>query len=118
MTEFETELQSLQKKYKKPVVQVQQPKSEFPELVVTVPDSWNQIQLAPLYDVHIGNAQHDGGLLTKHLKWIIETPNVLTWNGGDMIENITPAQGKMGHTTLSPEEQIFRATEVLAPIRH
>jgi hypothetical protein len=116
--EYFTELQEIQKTFKKTVVHVAQPKSEFPELVVTVPDSWSTIQLAPLYDVHIGNTQHDSGLLAKHLKWIAETPNVLTWNGGDMIENITPQQAKMGHTTLSPQEQIELATKTLAPVRH
>ncbi len=118
MADFETELQKIQKKFKRPVVRVEQPASDFPELDVTVPDSWNQIQLAPLYDVHIGNHQHDDKLFRKHLKWISETPDVLSWNGGDMIENITPAQGKMGHTKTSPEEQIFNATEILAQVRH
>ena len=65
MAEFETELQAIQKTFKKQVVQVNQPKTEFPELVVTVPDSWKQIQLAPLYDVHIGSPQHDGKLLAS-----------------------------------------------------
>ena len=116
MADFETELQAIQKKFKKCVVKVEQPKSEFPELVVTVPDSWKQIQLAPLYDVHIGSPQHDNKLLDKHLQWLAETPDVLTWNGGDLIENIT--ESKMGHTTTSNEEQIFNATEKLAAVRH
>src|SRR5690348_17043803 len=63
------------------------PESQFPELVVTVPDSWESIQLAPLYDVHMGHAQHDAEMFKRHLRWIRETPNVLTWNGGDLIEN-------------------------------
>jgi hypothetical protein len=116
--DFETQLQKIQKRFKKTIVDVDQPVSDFPELDVIVPDSWKQIQLAPLYDVHIGNHQHDSKLFQRHLDWIEETPNVLTWNGGDMIENITPAQGKMGHTKTDPQEQIFDATETLARIRH
>lgn len=41
----------------KPVaVRIERPRSEFPELIVTVPDAWKEIILAPLYDVHIGNS--------------------------------------------------------------
>lgn len=116
LAEFETELQQIQKKFKKMVVRISQPKTEFPELDVVVPDSWSTVHLAPLYDVHIGNKQHDSGLLNRHLKWIAETPNVLTFNGGDVIENITDP--KMGHTTLDNETQIMEATRILAPIRH
>ena len=118
MADFETQLQRIQKRFKKCVVEVDQPVSEFPELDVVVPDSWKTIQLAPLYDVHIGNPQHDAKLFRRHLDWIEETPNVLSWNGGDLIENITPGQGKMGHTPTDPEAQIFDATEKLSQIRH
>jgi hypothetical protein len=118
MAKFETELAKIQKAFKKEVVEVLQPQTDFPELDIIVPDRWSTVHLAPLYDVHIGNKQHDSALLAKHLKWIADTPNVITWNGGDMIENITPQQGDMGHTTLSPEEQIVEATKILAPIQH
>ena len=114
--DFETELEAIKKTFKKPVVRIVQPKTEFPELDVFVPDSWKQIQLAPLYDVHIGNPQHDAKLFAKHLKWIGETPDVLSWNGGDMFENITDS--RMGHTTKSNEEQLLEATETLAAVRH
>jgi hypothetical protein len=114
--DFQTELEAIQKTFKKPVVRIVQPTSDFPELDVVVPDSWKQIQIAPLYDVHIGNPQHDGKLLARHLKWIEETPDVLSWNGGDMFENITDF--KMGHTTKSNEEQLIEATETLASIKH
>src|SRR5579863_8086561 len=103
---FQTDLQNVQAKFKKHIVDITRPDTKFPELDVVVPDSWKQIQLAPLYDVHFGNEDQDEELLARHLKWIEKTPDVLTWNGGDMIENITPAQGKMGHTKLSPQEQL------------
>jgi hypothetical protein len=115
---FETQLAKIQKKFKNRVVDIVQPESEFPELDVTVPDSWDQIQLAPLYDVHFGNTEQDEKLLKRHLNWIAETPNVLSWDGGDMIENITPAQGKMGHTVLSPQEQVETAIKSLALVQH
>ena len=115
---FKTDLQIVQAKFKKHAVDITQPNTKFPELDVIVPDSWKQIQLAPLYDVHFGNEDQDEKLLAKHLQWIERTPDVLTWNGGDMIENITPAQGKMGHTKLSPQDQLDLAVRSLAPIRH
>jgi hypothetical protein len=85
-------------------------------LFVELDDNLDTIQLAPLFDVHIGNPSFDEKLFLKHRQWIAETPNVVSWLGGDMIENITAA--KMGHTPLSNEEQIERATVLLAPMQH
>lgn len=92
--------------------------SEFPELFITLPDELDTIQLAPLYDVHVGSREHDDALLQKHLRWIADTPNVFTWNGGDAFENKTPHEGKMGHDKMSPEEQILEVTKVFAPVQH
>src|SRR5258706_2467659 len=68
-------------------VQIERPESDFPELIVTVPDSWPSITWAPLYDVHIGSRHHDAPLFARHLKWLRNTPHVITWGGGDLIEN-------------------------------
>ena len=92
--------------------------SEFPELFVTIPDELETIQLAPLYDVHIGSREHDAEKFAKHLKWMAETPNVFTWNGGDAFENKTPHEGHMGSDPMSPEEQILEVTKRWAPIQH
>ena len=94
------------------------PTSEFPELIVTVPDSWSTIKLAPLYDVHIGNINHDAALFTKHVEWIRKTPNVLTWNGGDMIENVTENAPGRTEQTMTPQAQIDLAKKLLKPIGH
>lgn len=92
--------------------------SEFPELVVTVPNSWNSIKLAPLYDVHIGNAGHDAELFARHLSWLKRTPNVLTWNGGDLIENASKMSVGTGvyEQTLTPQKQLEEAKKVIASI--
>ena len=116
MPNFETDLEKVQKTFKKMAVQITRPDTQFPELDIVVPDSWPTISLAPLYDVHIGNGQHDAKLLAKHLRWLEDTPYVLSWNGGDMFENITDPT--MGHTTLSNEEQILESTRVMGAIRH
>lgn len=111
-----TELETLQSTFGERVFKLERPVSEFPELFVTLDDSLESIILAPLYDVHVGSHQFDEKLFLKHRQWMIETPNVLSFLGGDMIENIT-AQ-KMGHTHMSNEEQIERATELFAPMQH
>src|SRR3989442_11421434 len=83
--------------------------SEYPQLVVTVPDTWRSVILAPLYDVHIGNANHDGVLFKKHVEWIRKTPNALTWNGGDMIENASTLG--VFDTDLQPDAQLTAARD-------
>lgn len=114
--DYFTEVEEIQSTFKKRPFRITRPESEFPELIVSIPDSWDSVQLAPLYDVHIGSREFDEKLFLKHRDWIASTPNVLTWNGGDMFENVTDP--KMGHTPLSNEEQGLRATELLAPVQH
>lgn len=98
----------------------QQPPSDFPELLVTVPDSWDSVQLAPLYDVHMGHAHHDAERFARHLRWIRETPNVLTWNGGDLIENASKLSVGAGvyDQDLQPEKQVITAALKLSTIAH
>lgn len=114
--DFQTELEAIQDSFAKPVTRITKPVSEYPELFITIPDSWETVQLAPLYDVHIGSHEFDEELFKRHRDWIASTTNVITWNGGDMFENLLDP--KMGHTQTTPEEQLFRATELLAPARH
>jgi len=118
--EFVSRIEMLQRKFKKRVAKLVRPDSEFPELVVTVPDSWKSIQLAPLFDVHIGSGDHDTELFDKHLEWIARTPNVLTWNGGDMVENAT--KYSPGASAIcqkgTPNEQLFLAAKKLSAIQH
>lgn len=114
--EYLTDLEAIQGTFRKRPFKRWKPVSEFPELVITAPDEWETIELAPLYDVHVGSPQHDGNLLDRHLSWIADTPNVLTWNGGDATENITDS--KMGHTPMSNEEQIAAVTEKFARVQH
>lgn len=100
------------------MIRRERPKSEFPELIVTVPDSWPVIQLAPLYDVHIGNDNFDEALFEEHRDWIAGAPHVLTWNGGDLIENASKLSVGSGvyQQKLTPEEQIRAAREYVRPI--
>jgi len=121
MAEFQSTTDRLRKLYKKRQVKIEEIEdTEFPQLVVTVPDSWPNIQLAPMYDVHIGSGEHDAKLFGEHLKWIRDTANVLTWNGGDMVENATkhsPGASAVAQKS-SPESQIYEAAYTLSAIQH
>lgn len=101
-------------------VSVMRLESEFPELIVSVPDAWSSVQLAPLYDVHIGHKNHDAELFARHLAWIKRTKNVLTWDGGDLIENASKLSIGSGvyQQDAAPQEQMLRALQQLAPIAH
>jgi len=116
--QFVNELDEIQSTFQPRAFSYRRPKSEFPEIFVTLPDELDTIQLAPLYDVHIGSHEHDGDLLQKHLRWIAETPNVYTWNGGDAFENKTPHEGHMGADRTSPEEQLLDATKAFSVVQH
>lgn len=113
-------MQALRDQFKPNLCAVERPETEFPELIVTVPDEWETVQLAPLYDVHIGSRHHDAELLARHLQWIADTPNVITWNGGDLIENASKLSVGAGvyEQDYDPQNQLVQALKQLAAIRH
>ena len=118
---FESPIEQLQRTFKRRTVDIEKPEdSDFPELIITVPDSWKQIRLAPLYDVHVGSADHDASLFSKHLDWIEAEQDVLTFNGGDMYENATKHSpgGSAASQALNPTKQMLKVAKILAPIQH
>lgn len=102
---------------KKRTVQIERPESEFPELVVTVPDSWPHIKLAPLYDVHIGHALHASRLFKRHMEWLEQEPYALSWNGGDLFENVVEGSPGVWSQKETPNEQWKVARKTLEPIQ-
>lgn len=110
----------LRAQFKEPLFKSTRISGEFPQLIVEVPDSWPHIVLAPLYDVHKGHARHDAILFAKHLTWIKREPYVLTFNGGDYIENASKLSVGAGvyEQDFSPNNQLVRAAKDLAQIRH
>jgi hypothetical protein len=117
--QFTSELEEIQAGFQPRAFKFRRPKNtDFPQIFITLPDELETIQLAPLYDVHIGSKEHDGGLLEKHLRWIADTPNVFTWNGGDAFENKTPHEGHMGMDPTSPEEQLLEVTKKFGIVQH
>lgn len=94
---------------------IERPESEFPELLVTVPDSWPYVELAPLYDVHMGHNLHASQMFIKHSRWIGKSRYTLTWNGGDLVENaILGSPGIFSQKNI-PEEQLEEAEKI---VRH
>ncbi|MDE1941167.1 MAG: hypothetical protein KGI66_03540 [Patescibacteria group bacterium] len=92
----------------------------IPQLHVEVPKDWPKVTLAPLFDVHIGNKSHDAKLFERHVSWIAETPYVLTFNGGDLIENASKYSVGAGvyEQDYSPDNQLVVALEEVASIAH
>jgi len=113
-----TELEAIQESFGKRAFKLYKPVSEYPELLVTIPDNLETVELAPLYDVHIGSRELDEPLLDRHLDWLAHTPNVFSWLGGDAFENKTAKEAHMGHDKISPEEQILEATKKFAKVQH
>lgn len=118
MPDYVSRTAEIQKTFKPRKFKVEVPDSEFPELIVTVPDSWPYIELAPFYDVHVGNKLHSAKLFKKQLQWVAENPYVLSWNGGDFIENAIEGSPGMFEQRLHPGAQFDEALEVIAPIQH
>lgn len=114
--EWKSEIEEMQEGFRPRSFIRRKPVSEFPELDITIPDKIESPNLAPLFDVHCGSDHQDTPLLDRHLDWIADTPNVFTWDGGDVTENVTDF--RMGHTRLSNEEQIYLATKQLAKVQH
>lgn len=114
--EWQSEIGQLQATFRPQAFKRYKPESDFPELDITIPDEIESPELAPLFDVHCGSMQQDEELLDRHLNWIADTPNVFSWDGGDVTENITDF--KMGHTRLSNEEQVYTASKKLAVVQH
>jgi len=99
-------------------VQVERPTSEFPELVVTVPDDWPHIIIAPLYDVHMGHSLHATKAFLRHLEWLKREDHVLTFNGGDMVENVVLGSPGADTQVKTPDKQIEEAGDLLRPVAH
>lgn len=89
----------------------------IPTFHVTIPDKWPHVTIAPLYDLHIGNPLHDSEYLQSCVEFIRSQKYVISFLGGDVIENNTPGgAGSVYEQIGSPEEQLEEAIQVLSPI--
>jgi hypothetical protein len=118
MGEYVSRLESLQSQFQPRQILIEKPESEFPELIVTVPSNWPYVKLAPLYDVHYGNALHASTTFIRHLDWLEKDPYVLTWNGGDLVENAILGSPGIFSQKFFSQEQHDGSVELVAPIQH
>lgn len=92
---------------------------EQPYLLVQVPDFKGKIIIAPLFDVHFGNAAHKHEKFLGYLRWIRETPNVYAILGGDLMETaLDDGRGMSYDQSENPQTQLDTMTQLLAPIAH
>lgn len=100
----------------KPRLKIERPKSDFPELIVTVPDSWPYIILEPFYDVHIGNNLHATKQFERDVERVSKQKYTLTWNGGDLIENNVIGSPEVFSQNGPPHEQFDLAMDIVKPL--
>jgi hypothetical protein len=116
--EFLNEIEEIQSTFKKPHFKLEKPEGDFPELLITVPDSWPHVRLRPLYDVHIGNKLHAGKMFKRDMERMVADPYMLSWDGGDLIENAIIGSPGIWEQREHPAEQFLAAAKILAPIQH
>jgi hypothetical protein len=116
--QYVSRLLELQKAFKPREFTVVKPDSEFPELFITVPDSWPYIKLAPLYDVHYGHALHASTSFIRHIDWMTNEPYVLCFNGGDLVENAVLGSPGIFSQKFFSQEQHDGSVELVAPFQH
>jgi hypothetical protein len=93
-----------------------------PYQLVQLPDelfTGGEVIVAPLYDVHFGHYGHKREKLLSYIRWIEETPNILTFLGGDLQENaLDDGRGMMYSQEIPPDLQVNGICKILAPIAH
>jgi hypothetical protein len=94
-----------------------------PYLLVNIPDrllsEHGQIDILPIYDVHLGHTAHKKEKFLSYLRYIAETPNVFAVIGGDLMENaLDDGRGMTYDTDKNPTNQLDHAIQLLAPVAH
>ena len=114
----ETEIKLLPKKYDYHIGHDEHGE-EQPYLLVQVPDFKGKLTIAPLFDVHFGNAAHKHEKFLGYLRWIKETPGVYAILGGDLMETaLDDGRGMSYDQSSNPQTQLDTMTQLLAPIAH
>lgn len=117
-TAYESRIEQIQKTFAKRAFKLYKPESDFPELIVTIPDDWPHVKLAPWYDVHRGHTLHADSMFKRHKAWFIRDPYVIGFNGGDFIENAVEGSPGIFSQREYPGEQFDHAAEEIAPMQH
>ena len=78
----------------------------LPDFEMIVHQFKDDITIIPVFDVHLGAAEHMEQEFQQFLKMVKETPNVYLVLGGDLINNnIRSAVGDIWKETRSPSTQ-------------
>ena len=80
---------------------------------------FEQIQILPLADLHLGDIHSDGKKINEWLTYIKDTPNCFTILNGDLMNTaIKTAVGTGVYTdSLNPMEQLQQCVKLFEPIR-
>lgn len=79
---------------------------------------FEQLQILPLADLHIGDIHSDGKKIQEWLDYIKKTPNCYTILNGDLCDNATKTSiGDVYGASLRPMEQLEQAVKLFGPIK-
>lgn len=79
---------------------------------------FEQLQILPLADLHIGDIHSNGQKIMEWLKYIEETPNCYTILNGDLMDTaIKTSIGDTYGATLRPMEQLQQCVKLFDPIK-
>lgn len=93
-------------------IQIERPESDFPELLVTIPNSWPYFKLEPFYDVHLGHHLHASKQFIRDVARVAKEPYTLTFNGGDLFENAILGSPGIFSQDATPHEQFDAGMEI------
>lgn len=83
-----------------------------------MPTAFQSVEIIPIADTHLGDANADEKLFKAKLEYIEKTPNAYCILNGDLINNATKQSVSDSYSeVLSPMEQIVRAVTLLHPIK-
>lgn len=78
-----------------------------------------RVDIIPLYDIHYGHYGHKYNKFIAYVEYIKNTPNVLTFLGGDLLENaLDDGRGMCYEQEKPPQTQLSELVRILAPIAH
>lgn len=83
-----------------------------------LPESMKNMELHPLFDLHIGDHLSDGLLIQKTIDHIRDTPNARCVLGGDLMDAaIAASVGDTYGANLQPMQQLEVCVKLFAPIK-
>ena len=90
----------------------------LPDFEMIVHQFKQDITIIPLFDVHLGAAEHMEQEFQSFLKMVKDTPNVYLVLGGDLINNnIRSAVGDIWKETRTPSAQRRDMAKLLEPVK-